>query len=634
MPGQIALAVAVDVQLAHAARARGGLLEDAGEDGLPLPRHVLRHADVDGEERARRLSAGRGCFGVLRPRAHAQPRGARIPDELDAADLIHAEVAVGAVGDHVLTGGRLELLPVDRDRNLFGMLGLAGERADRRIELTGKPDSVERRAPFRARAPTSPPRVHAPEQRTARGSTASAKSVPGPRPQVFVSRIAERGGSRGCAPRPSPGVCSAPSRLPRRPPPLPAISTARSPVTGGCADAGGPLGATTTISRGAPRTWRSSPTGGIVAVGELIDGTSNWYFGAFRYLPNGELDTSFGEGGWVDTEFRELRVPTRRRRATGWRHRGGRRGRLPVRHVLCARPLPTGRQPRPRFRRGRHRANLVRAVRTGRARSTWPSRPEAGSWPPDSCRWAATDRTARTSRSPATSPTGASTRASRATAVRRSTSATATIVAYAVASQRGGRVVVAGQGTRNRYRTEDDFAFARFRRDGRLDRSFSGDGKRTVNFGGRGFDIAYGLAVRGRSILATGSTVVGPGAGAVRCADAPRLGRRRWLAGSVAGECIPSPGGGIGRAVARRAGRPNPRGRSCLLRLLAGRFRLGAAPLPAERASSTAASERDGIVVTDFGTGEDSARAVAVHDGRILVAGSIYSSQGLARYLP
>jgi hypothetical protein len=42
----------------------------------------------------------------------------------------------------------------------------------------------------------------------------------------------------------------------------------------------------------------------------------------------------------------------------------------------------------------------------------------------------------------------------------------------------------------------------------------------------------------------------------------------------------------------------------------------------------------DGIVVTDFGTGEDSARALAVQDGRILTAGSIYSSQGLARYMP
>lgn len=42
----------------------------------------------------------------------------------------------------------------------------------------------------------------------------------------------------------------------------------------------------------------------------------------------------------------------------------------------------------------------------------------------------------------------------------------------------------------------------------------------------------------------------------------------------------------------------------------------------------------DGIVVTDFGTGEDSVRSLAVHDGRILAAGTIYSSQGLARYLP
>ena len=39
-------------------------------------------------------------------------------------------------------------------------------------------------------------------------------------------------------------------------------------------------------------------------------------------------------------------------------------------------------------------------------------------------------------------------------------------------------------------------------------------------------------------------------------------------------------------------------------------------------------------MVTDFGTGEDSVRALAVHGGRILAAGSIYSTQALARYLP
>jgi len=51
------------------------------------------------------------------------------------------------------------------------------------------------------------------------------------------------------------------------------------------------------------------PDGKIVAVGELIDGASNWYFGAFRYLPNGDLDPSFGEGGWVDTDFGSFEFP-------------------------------------------------------------------------------------------------------------------------------------------------------------------------------------------------------------------------------------------------------------------------------------------------------------------------------------
>jgi hypothetical protein len=51
------------------------------------------------------------------------------------------------------------------------------------------------------------------------------------------------------------------------------------------------------------------PDGRLVAVGELIDGTSNWYFGAFRYMPNGELDTSFGDGGWVETNFGSFELP-------------------------------------------------------------------------------------------------------------------------------------------------------------------------------------------------------------------------------------------------------------------------------------------------------------------------------------
>jgi hypothetical protein len=41
-----------------------------------------------------------------------------------------------------------------------------------------------------------------------------------------------------------------------------------------------------------------------------------------------------------------------------------------------------------------------------------------------------------------------------------------------------------------------------------------------------------------------------------------------------------------------------------------------------------------GIVVTDFGTGADSVRSLTFHGGRILAGGEIYSSHGLARYLP
>ena len=40
-----------------------------------------------------------------------------------------------------------------------------------------------------------------------------------------------------------------------------------------------------------------APGGGIVTAGELQDGRSEWYFGAFRFLAGGDLDGGFGEGG-------------------------------------------------------------------------------------------------------------------------------------------------------------------------------------------------------------------------------------------------------------------------------------------------------------------------------------------------
>src|SRR5436190_183685 len=73
MPGEVALTVAVDVELAHPARSAHRVLEHAGEDGLPLPGHVLRQADVDGQQGAHRIGPGLDWIGLRRSRAHASP---------------------------------------------------------------------------------------------------------------------------------------------------------------------------------------------------------------------------------------------------------------------------------------------------------------------------------------------------------------------------------------------------------------------------------------------------------------------------------------------------------------------------------------------------------------------------------
>ena len=45
------------------------------------------------------------------------------------------------------------------------------------------------------------------------------------------------------------------------------------------------------------------PDGRIVVTGPVIDGRSNRYFGALRYLPDGSLDGSFGSGGLVAADL-------------------------------------------------------------------------------------------------------------------------------------------------------------------------------------------------------------------------------------------------------------------------------------------------------------------------------------------
>lgn len=342
----------------------------------------------------------------------------------------------------------------------------------------------------------------------------------------------------------------------------------------------------------------------------MIDGVSNWYFGAFRYLPNGELDQSFGEGGWVDTDLGSFEFP----HAVALQPDGGivvaREG--DCRFAGCfvlARYRPDGSLD-PGFGEGGvvhtpfgfvHGARAFDVSIAPDGRVVAAGFVQMGGDGQDSSHFAVARYL----------PDGRLDQSF---------------------SRDGQATVDFGYGNDIAYRTENDFAFARFRRDGRLDRAFSGDGRRTVNFGGRRSDGAYGLAVRGRSIVATGATVV-----AAERAPSVAVARLTWRGGLARGfgrrRLLPRQGGGIGRAVLAE-----PDGRI----LVGGR---------AYSDSSQDASDwmllrygrggrldssfgGDGVVVMDFGTGEDSVRALALRDGRILAAGSIYSSLALARYLP
>jgi uncharacterized delta-60 repeat protein len=64
-------------------------------------------------------------------------------------------------------------------------------------------------------------------------------------------------------------------------------------------------------------------------------------------------------------------------------------------------------------------------------------------------------------------------------------------IAYALAIQADGKIVVAGAAININY----DFALARYNSDGSLDNSFDGDGKQTIDFNGLN-NIAYALAIQ------------------------------------------------------------------------------------------------------------------------------------------
>lgn len=209
-------------------------------------------------------------------------------------------------------------------------------------------------------------------------------------------------------------------------------------------------------------------------------------------------------------------------------------------------------------------------------------------------------------------------------------------LAYSVAVQPDGKILAAGMGTVNLYTTGSDFAVARFHPNGTLDRTFSGDGLKTVNLASARYDAAAGVALAG-----DGDIVLAGRTAANYWFEDPRIalvrltpGGARDSAFSGDGRLITNPGsnGGWANAVAVAGGKVLVAGGRPIATddyvsdWIVARYTSGGA--------LDSSFSGDGIAVTDWGTGEDSAGSLAVQsDGRIVVVGSVYATFGVARYL-
>jgi uncharacterized delta-60 repeat protein len=79
--------------------------------------------------------------------------------------------------------------------------------------------------------------------------------------------------------------------------------------------------------------------------------------------------------------------------------------------------------------------------------------------------------------------------------------------AFDVAIQANGKIVVVGTIYNNNIHNANDFAVARYNPNGTLDKSFSGDGQLTTNFVRSDYDEgAHGVAIQGSRIVAVGVT--------------------------------------------------------------------------------------------------------------------------------
>jgi uncharacterized delta-60 repeat protein len=207
--------------------------------------------------------------------------------------------------------------------------------------------------------------------------------------------------------------------------------------------------------------------------------------------------------------------------------------------------------------------------------------------------------------------------------------------AFTVAIAPDGKILVAGEGTRNLYKSGGDFALVRLNPDGSFDSTFGRNGWRTVSFGGDRYDRIEGLAIQpDGKILAAGqsATVFGED----QTIALARLNPDGTLDPSFSGD---------GRIVTRVEGRPS--WSNAIVPHDGGTVVVGGA---VDRGSGNGwdfallrftsdgeldpAFSDDGLVVSDFGTGEDFVTSLAVQEDRkIVAAGSVYTTFAIARYL-
>jgi uncharacterized delta-60 repeat protein len=370
--------------------------------------------------------------------------------------------------------------------------------------------------------------------------------------------------------------------------------------------------------------------GKIVLTGEFQDAQSHWYFGAYRFTANGDLDRSFGEGGWVDTKVgsfdephavevqRDGKIllagesvcahlascavlirylpngtldrsfggtgvvhvqgrriqgandvavqPNGRIVLLGWQHRRGREH--DATYFSLARFLPNGRLDRSFSRDG--------LTQVGLRYGQFPS---------------------------------------------------------ALALQRDGKIVVGGAGDRSDLPNTYYLEIARLRRDGRLDHTFSRDGIATVDFRGRD-DGADGVAIQANGrivVVGTSGRFVKPRSNRIVLLRLTRNGALDRGFGTHLTD--PGPYGGEGSAVILApGGRILVAGSAYDKNSVNGSAWAIVRYLPNGRLDTSFG--RRGVILGNFGTGLDWASSLVFQpDGKLLVGGSIYEDEAVARYL-